>query len=104
MSAEQEARREWGEPVLTGPDRDQTSRLRIFLHCGLCPRPGRGKSPHPPCPSSLPETKVLFSPPGQKHPTLTSLAAHPPARDPGILPPTQTCSSFRGRKQKERSI
>lgn len=53
----------WGEPVLTGPDRTQTSSPRLFLYCGLCLRPGRGKSSHPHTPCLSPALRgVIFSP------------------------------------------
>lgn len=69
-----------GEPVLTGPDRAQTHSLRLFLYCGLCPRPGRGKVLILTLAAFPPASKVLFSPSGQTHPT--SLAAHSPPRGP----------------------
>lgn len=71
-----------GEPVLTGPDRAQTSSLRLFLYCGLCPRPGWVKFPSSHSLPFLLQSKVLFSPPGQTHPFARSLAAHSPPQRP----------------------
>lgn len=75
-----------GEPVLTGPDRAQTHSLRLFLYCGLCPRPGRGKVLILTLAAFPPASKVLFSPSGQTHPNPWLPTPHP--EDPGILPPS----------------
>lgn len=94
---ELQPRREWGELVLTGPDRAQASSLRLFLYCGLCPRPGREKVPILTLPAFPPAAQgVIFS---SRTDTSNpqSLAAHPspqrprnPAPQPRLVPLLET--------------
>lgn len=97
-----EARRGWGEPVLTGPDKAQTHSLRLFLYCGLCPRPGRGKVLILTLPALRPRCYFLLQDRCIQHPPPPPLAAHPlpPPKDPGILPPSPDLFLFR-RQQAE---
>lgn len=80
----------WGEPVLTGPDRAQTPSLRLFLYCGLCPRPGRGKAlilTLPDVPPRSPRCYFLLWARHHIQPSHSWLPT-PHPRDPGILPPS----------------
>lgn len=93
----------WGELVQTGPDRAQTFSLRLFLYCGLCPRPGRGKVPILTLPDFPPTAQgVIFS-------SRTDISnSHIPGCPPlapetqASCPPAQTCSSF-WRQEAERA-